>query len=59
MKNRPYLFLESFRNIKKRFIAFLSIATIMTIGIGGLMAMFNLEVAMKKKGNDYFKEHNL
>ncbi|MBR3039044.1 MAG: FtsX-like permease family protein [Lachnospiraceae bacterium] len=58
MKNRKMLFRDAFRNIQKRFIAFLSIVTIMTIGISGLMALFNLSVSMKKKGNDYYKEHN-
>ena len=59
MKSKKTLILEAFRNIKNRFVSFLSIVAIMMIGIAGLMCMFNLEVTMRDKGNTYFKDHTL
>ncbi|MBR4580056.1 MAG: FtsX-like permease family protein [Lachnospiraceae bacterium] len=58
MKSRKTLFLEAFRNIKNRFVSFLSIVSIMMIGFAGLMCMFNVAETLKQKGDAYYREHN-
>ena len=58
MKISKTLLLDTFRNIVKKKISFLSIMAIMIVGIGGLFTIFNVEQLMRKSGDDFFHKHN-
>ena len=58
MKNRKTLLLDAIRNIWNRKVAFLSIVTIMMLGVGGLLCILNLQTSMQYKGNEFYSEHN-
>ena len=57
MKKRKTLLLDAVRNIINRKIAFLSIITIMTLGVGGLLCIYNLGVSIKSHANHFYREY--
>ena len=58
MKKRKTLVLDAVRNIINRKVAFLSIITIMMLGVGGLLCIFNLGASMRSHANTIYREHN-
>ncbi len=59
MKNkRPMLLLEAIRNIWNKKIPFLSIVTIMAIGMAGLTLIFDLSATLGKNADHFLKGHN-
>ncbi len=52
------MLLEAVRNIINRKVAFLSIITIMMLGVGGLLCIYNLGASMKSHANSFYREHH-
>ncbi len=55
---RPVFWKDSFRNIKKRFVSWLSIMTIVFIGVGGILGINAASFAKRVFITDYYEEHN-
>jgi putative ABC transport system permease protein len=58
MKVGKTLILDTIRNIGAKKISFLSIISIMMLGVGGLLCIFNLERTMHESANNTYNLHN-